>query len=110
MSKRILISGASGFVGSHLTETLSDRGDKIVVLSRSAKSTKKNIIHWNPTENEIDLDQSENIDAVVHLAGENIAGRWTEDKKARIENSRILGTTESVDIRICNWYLRGQGG
>lgn len=92
MSKCILISGASGFVGTHLTETLSDRGDKIVFLSRSAKSTKKNVIHWNPAEGEIDLDQSENLDAVVHLAGENIAGRWTEDKKTRIENSRVLGT------------------
>jgi len=92
MPRHILISGASGFVGTHLTETLSDRGDKVVFLSRSAKSTKKNVIHWNLADGEIDLDESENIDAVVHLAGENIAGRWTEDKKARIENSRVLGT------------------
>lgn len=92
MSKRILISGASGFVGTHLVETLSDRGDEVVFLSRSAKNTKENVIHWNPARGEIDLAESDNIDAVIHLAGENIAGRWTEDKKARIKNSRVQGT------------------
>ena len=92
MSKNILISGAAGFVGTHLTELLSERGYKVTVLSRSAKGIRENIIYWNPMKGEIDIEALKDIDAVVHLAGENIAGRWTSTKKAKIENSRVLGT------------------
>ncbi|MGB3728051.1 MAG: TIGR01777 family oxidoreductase [Thermodesulfobacteriota bacterium] len=92
MSKNILITGAAGFVGTYLTELLIDKGYDVIILSRSAKNTKANITHWDPEKGEIDIDALQNLDAVVHLAGENIAGRWTDQKKARIENSRVLGT------------------
>lgn len=92
MSKNVLITGAAGFVGTHLTELLVEQGYNLVILSRSAKNTKGNVAHWNPDSGEIDVKALENLDAVVHLAGENIAGRWTESKKAKIENSRVLGT------------------
>lgn len=92
MSKKVLISGAAGFVGTHLTELLVEKGYNIAILSRSAKSTKANVAHWNPESGEIDIEALENLHAVVHLAGENIAGRWTENKKAKIENSRVDGT------------------
>lgn len=92
MSKNILITGAAGFVGTYLTEFLIDKGYDIIILSRSAKNTKANIAHWDPESGEIDIDALQNLDAVVHLAGESLAGRWTDHKKVQIENSRVLGT------------------
>lgn len=92
MSKNILISGAGGFVGTHLIELLASKGYGITILSRSAQSSKENVISWDPVSGQLDVDALQNIDAVVHLAGENIAGRWTKEKKARIENSRVQGT------------------
>ena len=50
-------------------------------------------VHWDPESERIDTDSLEGMDAVVHLAGENIgSGRWTRDKKARIFDSRVKGT------------------
>ncbi len=92
MTKNILITGAAGFVGTYLTEFLIDKGYDVIILSRSAKNTKANIVHWDPETGEIDIDALQNLDAVVHLAGESIAGRWTDQKKSRIEDSRVLGT------------------
>jgi len=92
MSKNILISGAAGFIGTHLTEAFADLGHNVIILSRSAKSTKHNVINWKPESGKLDLSGITDLDAVVHLAGESIAGRWTEEKKARIKNSRVKGT------------------
>lgn len=57
------------------------------------KTGSKNDIYWNPDKAEVDLERMEGFDAVVHLAGENIAAqRWTSAQKARIRDSRIVGT------------------
>ena len=48
--------------------------------------------HWDPTAGEIDPAAFDGVDAVVHLAGETVAGRWTDAKKRRIRDSRVLGT------------------
>ena len=92
MSKNVLISGAAGFIGTHLTKALADLGHNVIILSRSAKSTKHNVINWKPASGKLDLSGVTDLDAVVHLAGESIAGRWTDEKKARIKNSRVEGT------------------
>ena len=92
MSEKILITGASGFVGTHLTQFLLQKGYKVKVMIRSSNKTREDQIYWNPDQDEIDTNSLEGLDYVVHLAGENIAGRWTADKKARIENSRVKGT------------------
>lgn len=92
MSKKILISGASGFVGTHLSELLTDKGYVVISLSRSATMADSNTAHWDPKSGEIDVEVLEDLYGVVHLAGENIAGRWTEEKKSRIEESRVEGT------------------
>jgi len=92
MTKNILISGASGFVGGNLTEFLLERGCKVKKLTRSVQGSAGNLVYWNPAKGEIELEALEGLDAVVHLAGENIAGRWTEKRKTNIENSRIQGT------------------
>ena len=82
---QVLVSGSSGLVGSALVAALEGAGYSVVRLVRRT-----------PTANEIRLDPAkdppEGFDAVVHLAGESIAGRWTAAKKAAIRDSRVQGT------------------
>jgi uncharacterized protein (TIGR01777 family) len=97
MAKKILISGAAGFIGTPLTALLTDRGDSVTKLTRGASSDSA--IHWDPSKGEIDVNALEGFDAVIHLAGESIAGLWTKKKKAAIIGSRRDGTkllTESL--------------
>ncbi|MCL4131026.1 UNVERIFIED_CONTAM: hypothetical protein GTU68_027011 [Idotea baltica] len=94
---RVLLSGASGLVGSRLTELLTYNDHTVVSLSRQKKDAK-NSIQWNPEEEITNIDDYENFDAVIHLAGENIADeRWSEQKKRRILDSRVKGTNNLVD-------------
>lgn len=60
-------------------------------LTRSSGSAE-NTVWWDPSAGEIDTGRLDGVDAVVHLAGENIVGRWTRAKKARIRESRVRGT------------------
>lgn len=89
----ILVSGASGLVGTALVRSLSANGHRIFKLVRKKADTGKGEIQWNPEAGEIDAASLEGVDAVVHLAGENIAGRWSKAKKDAIRESRIKGTT-----------------
>lgn len=90
----ILVSGSTGLVGTALIPLLTTQGHEVVRLVRSkSKSPSKEMIHWNPEANYIDAAGLEGLDAVVHLAGENIAGaRWSASQKARIRDSRVNGT------------------
>jgi uncharacterized protein (TIGR01777 family) len=91
---QVLISGASGLVGRELTAFLERRGDSVLKLVRSRDRTDKNNVYWDPEVGLLDGAGFEGVDAVVHLAGENIAeGKWTDEKKARIRDSRVKGTT-----------------
>jgi uncharacterized protein len=88
----IAISGASGFVGSALSRALLARGDRVLALVRPG--SRQEGIRWDPVRGEIDQAALAGVDAVVHLAGENVAeGRWSEAQKQRIAQSRIQGTT-----------------
>lgn len=88
---RIAISGATGLVGSELKKQLASRGDEAIAITRSPKGTED--IGWDPSQQKIDLAKLEGLDAVVHLAGDNIAtGRWTNEKRARIRSSRVDAT------------------
>jgi len=88
----ILITGASGFVGSALTPILIAAGHQVTRLVRSQPKSVDEV-QWDPQTGVRDLARLEGIDAVIHLAGENIAaGRWTQEQKARIRNSRLQGT------------------
>lgn len=89
---KILMTGASGLVGSALARRLSSRNDEVFRLVRG-EARREREISWNPSGGIEDSGKLEGMDAVVHLAGEPIAeGRWTEDKKRRIRESRVEGT------------------
>ncbi len=90
MSKRVLISGAAGFIGTALTDRLQSRGDQVVRLTRG--SSGDGALHWDPKAGEIDPGALAGVDAVVHLAGEPIAGLWTKAKKRAVLESRRDGT------------------
>ena len=88
---KILIAGASGLVGSALVPKLKAEGAQVTPLVRSA--AKSGEIEWHPNHQTIDAPSLEGSDAVINLAGEGIAnGRWTEEKKRRILDSRVNGT------------------
>ncbi len=90
---KVLVTGSSGLVGSHLLPLLKSKGHTVTRLVRSkGKASAGDAVYWNPDEGEIDSAGLEGQGAVVHLAGENIAGRWTEEKKALILESRVKGT------------------
>ncbi len=89
---KVLITGATGFVGSPLVDLLTQAGDQVVRISRRS-APGKDSIQWNPAAGRLEAASLEGADAVVHLAGESIAaGRWTAAQKARIRDSRVLGT------------------
>ena len=88
----ILISGASGLVGSVLADSLRTGGHLVRSLVRR-RPIGADSVFWDPAAGEIDSGAMEGVDAVVHLAGESVAGsRWTAAKKRRITDSRVAGT------------------
>ncbi len=88
----VLISGATGLIGSALIPELEGGGHRVIRLSRS-RSSAEDTIRWDSTSGALDPSRLGGIDAVVHLAGESIAeGRWTPEKKRRIMESRRMGT------------------
>jgi uncharacterized protein (TIGR01777 family) len=107
---RILVSGATGLVGRALVAYLSAGGHTVVRLVRAGRDAASHpgfpteSITWDPAGSAAFNDSSggaafEGFDAVVHLAGENIAaGRWTGAKKARIRESRVRGTKALAEI------------
>lgn len=84
---RIAITGASGLIGSALVSALKQAGDEVLRIGRQPPAE----VLWNPS-GQIDPGALEGVEAVVHLAGETVAGRWNENKKSRILNSRARGT------------------
>jgi len=86
---RILITGGSGFIGAALGERLREAGHEVVTLGRDASAD----FQWNPIDGQIDSKAFDGVEAVIHLAGENVGkGQWSAAKKRRILESRELGT------------------
>lgn len=90
---RIAITGASGLIGSGITDALTGGGHSVTraVRSRTAAASA-DAIYWNPASGEINGEGLAGQDAVINLAGENIFGLWTPAKKRRIYHSRVDGT------------------
>ncbi len=87
---KILISGASGLVGSRLAR-LYEEEDVGALVRREPEDSSE--VYWKPSDGEIDREGVSGYDAVVHLAGESIVGRWSEEKKRAIKESRVSGTS-----------------
>jgi hypothetical protein len=97
---KIAISGASGFVGRKLLETLAAAGHSVHVLSRHSGMNMPagvKVFPWDPAKGEPPEESLRGASAVIHLAGEPVAQRWNAEVKARIRDSRVLGTANLVE-------------
>jgi uncharacterized protein len=88
----VLLTGATGVVGSALSPFLTEQGHRVVALQRHKPAGEVRGPYWSPVTNEVNLGPAGPIDAVIHLAGENIAQRWSREAKRRIRDSRVEGT------------------
>jgi uncharacterized protein len=87
----VAITGASGLIGSALSRRLAAEGHRVTRLVRRPAGTGE--ISWDPAAGYLRSQDLEGVDAVVHLAGENVGARWTAARKARIRSSRVQGTS-----------------
>lgn len=88
---RIAVSGSSGLVGSALRRLLEGQGRQVLPIVRG-KPADPSQIAWDTTSNTFDAEGLSRCDAVVHLAGESVMGRWSQEKKRRIFDSRVDST------------------
>jgi uncharacterized protein (TIGR01777 family) len=89
---KIVVSGSTGLIGSALTKALRRREHDVVPLVRRRVSPGEQALAWDPERGSVDRAGLEGADAVIHLAGENVFGRWSPAKKQRIHDSRVKGT------------------
>lgn len=91
---RIAISGSSGFLGRALADRMTAAGHHVVPLRRgqARADAPEGGISWDPIRGRLDPELLAGIDAVVHLAGEPIGQRWTQERRRRIRESRMRGT------------------
>jgi hypothetical protein len=88
----LLVTGASGFIGATLVSRLANAGHRVLPLRRALATASEAGPTWNPPAGQIHLEPAGQLDAVIHLAGETIAQRWTPAAKARIRASRVDAT------------------
>ena len=92
----VAVTGSRGLVGSALVPFLTTGDHRVTRLVRRAPVGPDEVA-WDPARGMADLSRLDGVDAVVHLAGENIAaGRWTPARKAEIRRSRVEGTRQPV--------------
>lgn len=94
---KVLITGASGMLGKELQKSFAEKGYEMLLASRK-EAIDDHHIQWDIETGFAEPERLEGIDAVVHLAGENVSGfRWTDEKKKAIRDSRVLGTRSVVE-------------
>jgi len=95
---RVLITGATGLIGSKISRSCRDKGIEVHYLTTSKDKLENKPdykgFYWNPNENEIDSKAIEGVDAVINLVGASIAERWTPEQKEKILKSR----TETANL------------
>ena len=89
--QRIAITGASGLIGAELVRFLREGGHEVLRLVRRAPQAQDEV-RWDPANAAIDAERLEGVDAIVNLAGEPVAERWTTAHKREIRDSRVNGT------------------
>ncbi len=93
----VAMTGASGLVGTELSALLKSLGHSVAPITRKSSGSNGDAIVWDPARGVLNPRQLESVNAIVHLAGENIAaGRWTAALKERIRKSRVEGTRALV--------------
>ena len=97
---KVTVTGATGLIGTALVEALKARGDEVTVLSRSPDRAARELgveaAAWDPLAEPAPASAISGRDAVVHLAGEPVAQRWTDEVKRSIRTSRDVGTANLV--------------
>ena len=97
---KITVTGATGMIGRRLVAVLKNRGDEVTVLSRNPEAANQTLgvsaAKWNPETEEAPVDAISHREAVIHLAGESVSQRWTDDAKRGIRASRVDGTANLV--------------
>jgi hypothetical protein len=98
---KVVVTGATGLVGTALVRALVERGDEVIALTRSPERASERLhvpgVAWQPETAPAPVSAFDGVTAVVHLAGENIAQRWSGAAKRRIRESRVAGTKNLVD-------------
>ncbi len=110
MVKKVLITGATGLIGSELVKQCKSEGFSVNYLTTSKEKIENaqnyNGFYWNPRKNEIDFKAFEGVTAIINLAGVSISKRWTKSYKRKILESRvgsmnlIYATLEKIDHQI----------
>ena len=97
---RVTMTGATGRVGARIAAALKARGDEVTVLSRNPERARSALgvdaVAWRPEDEPAPSEALAGRDGVIHLAGEDIAQRWTDEVKRRVMRSRELGTRNLV--------------
>lgn len=100
---RVTVTGATGLIGPAVVAALTDRGDEVTVLSRDPDRARAKLgpevqaLRWNLMSEPAPAQALAGRDAVVHLAGEPVAQRWSEQAKRAIRDSRVVGTRNLVE-------------
>lgn len=94
---KILLTGSRGFIGSALAKQLQDHGHEVRRLVRNNSVKQMDDFIWNYQDGYVDKSAFTDCDAVVHLAAENVSGRWTEEKMQKIRQSRVEGAKVICD-------------
>ena len=96
----ILVTGGRGFLGSFLVPDLIAAGHSVAVLSRTPAEEKRlqvEAFHWDPIQGPPPAESLVNADVIIHLAGEGVAHKWSDELKKKIRDSRVIGTRNLID-------------
>ena len=102
---KVLVTGATGFVGKRVVKQLISAGDEVVVLTRNipkaalSLGSKCHFVHWQDTNELPPVEAFQGVDGVINLMGEGIAEKkWDEEQKKKIYDSRIIGTRNLITV------------